>query len=176
MIRHAAFFTVVGTFVVGCGASEPPRPTAATAPAPTAPTTDAPKEAPKATAEKPKVPEGPPLAVSKLEASLSGKTLNVSWDVTRNGDVPAGTVLFIHSACKVGYTTKSEDESVSGVDVIPAGSARSFKVPAFASVGLPFEPTWCTFNFGYGPKGTSSETKLSSFCWKKGAVTEGACS
>ncbi len=123
-----------------------------------------------------KEPEGPPLVVEKLTVTPNKKSLDLAWDVTRKSEVAAGTILFVQSVCKVGYTTKTEDETVSGVDTLAVNSPRAFKLPAFASVGLPSEPTWCTFHFAQGAKGAPSPTRLASFCWKKGAVTDGACS
>jgi hypothetical protein len=162
---------LVLVFLVGCGAKE-------AAPPPATPTAVTEKTnepaAPEAAAKK--EPEGPPLVIEKLVVTFKGKSLDLNWDVTRKGDVPPGTILFVQTVCKVGYTTKTEDETVSGVDVIPSSTARSFKLPAFASVGLTSEPNWCTVHFAYGAKGSPSPTKLSSFCWKKSAVSDGACS
>jgi hypothetical protein len=134
----------------------------------------------KETKEAKKEPEGPPFVIEKLVVAPKMKgeevqLLDLSWDVTRKADVDKGTILFVHSTCKVGYKTNYEDETVAGVDAIPMGQPRHFTVPAYASVGLKFEPAWCTFAFGSGPKGTTSETKLTTFCWKKGAVSEGPC-
>lgn len=165
-------------FVVGCGgqqAAAPPSapptpPPVASAEAPTPPTPIVAK----------KEPEGPPFVIEKLAVApkMKGEAvqlLDLSWDVTRKGEVEKGTILFVHTTCKVGYSTKYEDETLSGVDVLPTGAPRRFTVPAFASVGLPFEPSWCTIAIASGTKGTSSETKLSSFCWKKGTVSDGPC-
>lgn len=163
--------------VVGCGGHE------AAAPPPVAPAAT-PPAAPVGTAEAAapakKEPEGPALVVEKLAVApkMKGEAvqlLDLSWDVTRKSDVEKGTILFVHTTCKVGYSTKYEDETVSGVDAIPTGEPRRFTVPAFASIGLPFAPSWCTVAIASGPKGTTSETKLATFCWKKGVVSDGAC-
>lgn len=163
-------------FVVGCGGQQAAAPPPA-APAPPPVATEAP--APIATVAK-KEPEGPPFVIEKLAVApkMKGEAvqlLDLSWDVTRKGEVEKGTILFVHTTCKVGYSTKYEDETLSGVDVLPTGTPRRFTVPAFASIGLPFEPSWCTIAVASGTKGASSETKLSSFCWKKGTVSDGPC-
>lgn len=155
----------------GCGGREP----APAAPPP--PPVEAKEEpaSPASTVEAKKEPEGPPFVVERLTVAMNKKSLDLAWDVTRKTEVAAGTILFVQSVCKVGYSTKTEDETVSGVDAIPVDAPRAFKLPAFASVGLPFEPAWCSFHFSHGPKGSPSPTKLASFCWKKGTVSDGAC-
>jgi hypothetical protein len=164
--------TLLALVLVGGGGKESAPAPKTPDPAPAATVTEPAAPAPEAKKE----PEGPPLVIEKLAVAFKGKSLDLNWDVSRKADVPTGTILFVQTVCKVGYNTKTEDETVSGVDVIPSATPRSFKLPAFQSVGLPFEPTWCTVNFSYGAKGSPNPTKLSSFCWKKGAVSEGACS
>lgn len=161
---------LLSSLVLACGGKESPPP-ATPPPAPAKTVAEAPAEP----ETKKKEPEGPPFVIEKLTVAMKGKSLDLAWDVTRKSDVPPGTILFVQSVCKVGYNTKTEDETVSGVDTIAVNTPRGFKLPAFASVGLPFEPTWCTFHFSYGAKGGGGGTKLSSFCWKKGVVSDGAC-
>ncbi len=166
-------------FIVGCGgcgssakpASEP-TPAAATPSAPT----------PVATAEPAPVkkePEAPSLAIANLTVTVKKdgekRTLDLAWDVTRRGGELPPTVIYVHSTCKVGYGNKYEDSRVSGVEAIPLDTARPFKTSAYAVAPLPFDPAHCTFAFAHGPKGGKDETKLSSFCWKNGVVSEGSC-
>lgn len=162
------------SLLVACASSTPP-----VSPTP-APSLEPPPVVKEEVKETKKEPEGPPFVIEKLTVAPKMKgeevsLLELSWDVTRKNDVEKGTILFVHSTCKVGYKTNYEDETVSGVDTIGKGEARRFNVNAYASVGLKFEPAWCSFAFASGPKGTSSETKLTTFCWKKRAVSEGPC-
>lgn len=161
--------TLLLVLLCGCGGREP----APASPSPPPVEAKAEPAAPASTAEA--KPEGPPFVVERLTVAMNKKALDLAWDVTRKTEVAAGTILFVQSVCKVGYTTKTEDETVSGVDAIAVGAPRAFKLPAFASVGLALEPTWCTFHFSYGPKGSASPEKLASFCWKQGSVTDGPC-
>jgi hypothetical protein len=167
------------SLLAGCGGKD------AVAPPPATPSSEPAAvvtETPPAT-ETPESPAsaGPPLAIENLTVAAKKKgdavqSLDLTWDVVRSGEVPTGTVLFVHSACKVGYGNKYEDETVSGLDAIANGARRSFKLAAFASIGgLAMEPAWCTFSFAHGPKGTTSENKLTSLCWKKGALSDGPC-
>lgn len=178
MVRYIAAMRALPILVlVGCGSNPAPPPT--TAIAPTEPTVSKPAE-PTETKEVKKEPEGPPFVIEKLTvaAKMKGEEvqlLDLGWEVTRKNEVEKGTILLVHSTCKVGYKTNYEDETVAGVDTIPKGEPRHFTVPAYASVGLKFEPAWCTFAFASGPKGGKDETKLTSFCWKKGVVSEGLC-
>jgi len=172
MRPHVPALVVV---VLGCGSSVPPPASTAAPPAPVA--SAAPEAPPAPTA---KQPEGPPLALANLTVTAKKqgeqRTLDLAWDVTRKRDVPPNTVLFVHSACKVGYGNKYEDSSVGGVDAIPVDAARPFKTSAFGLAPLPFDPAHCTFAFAYGPKGSKDETKLASFCWRKDSVSDGPCS
>jgi hypothetical protein len=171
---------VLAVLVVGCGSSTPPPATTTTT---TTTNTAAPAASPiaSATAEPPpKEPEGPALVIANLAVTVKKqgeqRTLDLSWDVTRNRELPANTVIFVHSTCKVGYNNKYEDSSVGGVDGVPEKTTRPFKTSAYGFAPLPFDATYCTFAFAFGAKGSKDETKLASFCWKSGSVTDGPCS
>jgi hypothetical protein len=177
MRPHAAAVLLL-LLPVGCGSSAPPPTAAPPPPATTAPPIASATAEPAPTKKEPAHHERPPLAIANLTVAVKKqgeqRVLDLAWDVTRHAELPA-TVIFVHSACKVGYGNKYEDSSVSGVEAIPPDAPRAFKTSAFAVAPLPFDPAHCSFAFAYGPKGSKDETKLASFCWKKGAVSDGPC-